>query len=239
VKSKFFFSLAPFLALTLNFASPSQALTPMVIKKNNEAVELLEKEKNPDAYRTLTEALSDSPFQPELHLNLAFGFEKGGELEKALSEYNWVFENSEDPSLKFEAVFNAARIKGQAKKIDEALSLYQKALELKPDSLEVKTNIELLLKEGGGGGKGDQEKKDDKGKGNPKDEPQKEGNDQKPQPKPQTGPTPKPKPKPFKSEDISERDVKNILDELKRQENQIRAKEHERKPKENTNGKDW
>lgn len=222
--------------LIFGFTKGALALTPMLIHKNNQAVELMEKEKNPEAYKALTDALSEAPFQPELHLNLGFGFERGNQPEKALSEYNWVYQNTKDPNLKFEAAFNAARLQGQSKKINEALDLYQKALEIRPDSVEVKTNIELLLSQGGGGGKGDQEQKDKKDQGDQKDQDQ---NQNQPAPKPQTGPTPKPKPKDFKSEDLSERDVKNILEELKRQENQIRAKEHERKPKEKSNGKDW
>ena len=32
-------------------------------------------------------------------------------------------------------------------RVDEALRLYQEALEIRPDSIEVKTNIELLMRQ--------------------------------------------------------------------------------------------
>ncbi|MEQ1876666.1 MAG: tetratricopeptide repeat protein [Bdellovibrionia bacterium] len=207
-------------------------LTPGLIDKNNEAVKLLESEKNFEAYKTLTDGLADSPFQDELHLNLGFAFERNGEKAKALAEYEQVAKTSPNLEFRFQALFNAARLQGEAKKIDEALKLYQQALELAPDSNEVKTNIELLLASGGGGGNGDdnKEQKPDDSK-DPKDG---DGNKD-----PKKGQGPKPTPQPFKSGELNKQDVKNILDELRRQENQIRAKENEKKPKENRSGKDW
>ena len=57
----------------------------------------------------------------------------------------------------------------------------------------------------------------------------------------QPTPTPRPTPQNFKSKDLSENDVRRILEELKRQEQEIRAKQY----KENKNTpesqieKDW
>jgi Ca-activated chloride channel homolog len=222
------------LIIVILFSIHANALTPEIIRKNNEAVKLLESEKNFEAYKALTDGLVEAPFQDELHLNLGFAFERNGDKDKALSEYQGVAKKTLNPQFKFQALFNAARLQGEKKKIDEALDLYQQALEINPESQETKTNIELLLASGGGGGEGDKEdekNKDDKGKEN------QDGKGQKPEPK--KGPGPKPTPRPFNSEELSKQDVKNILDELKRQENQIRAKEYDKKPKENSSGKDW
>jgi Ca-activated chloride channel homolog len=218
------------------------ALTPGVIRKNNEAVKQMESEKNFEAYRSLTDGLAEAPFQEELHLNLGFAFEKNQEKDKALAEYLGIAKNSTNPAFKFQALFNAARLKGEMKKVDEALALYQQALEIDPESKEVKTNMELLIASGGGGGGGDDKDKDkekkDGDKGEEKDKKDGEGDENKDKQKPQ-GPQPKSSPKPFDSKELNKQDVKNILDELKRQENQIRAKEFEKKGKEQKGGKDW
>lgn len=212
-------------------------LTPGVIRKNNEAAESLKNERNGEAYRTLVDALAQAPFQAELHLNLGLAFERNGEKEKALAEYANVAKNSDRPEYRFQALFNAARLKGEMKKIDEALELYQQALELDPESVEVKTNIELLLAGGGGGGGGNQN--DDQKQDGDKGDQKKDGEGEQPNNKPRQGTDPKATPRPFNSQELSNQDVRNILDELKRQENQIRAKEYEKRPKENKSGKDW
>lgn len=225
--------LLAFLALTAN-----ATLTPGVIQKNNEAAESLKNERNGEAYRALIDGLAQAPFQEELHLNLGLAFERNGEKEKALAEYAGVAKSSANPAYRFQALFNAARLKGEMKKIDEALELYQQALGLVPDSEEVKTNIELLLASGGGGGGGDQQDDDKKNDGDKGDQ-KKDGEGEQPNNNPRQGTDPKATPKPFNSQELSNQDVRNILDELKRQENQIRAKEYEKKPKENKSGKDW
>jgi Ca-activated chloride channel homolog len=228
------------LSLIMVLASQAEArLTPSVIQKNNDAVKLLESEKNFEAYKTLTDGLAEAPFQEELHLNLGFAFERNSDPEKALLEYQSVARNSKNPALKFQALFNAARVKGEQKKVDEALDLYQQALELDPESKEVKTNIEILLATGGGGGKGDQDQDEKEKKGDQDGKEGKDNKDGQDQKKPNKGQGPKPTPRPFNSEELSKQDVKNILDELKRQESQIRAKEYEKKSKETTRAKDW
>lgn len=225
--------LKSLVVLILLCSGAEARLTPGLIEKNNNAVKLLESEKNAEAYRTLTDGLADSPYQDELHLNLGFAFERNGEKDKAIKEYLSTAHATQNPAYRFQALFNAARLKGEQKKVDEALGLYQKALEIVPDSNEVKTNIELLLATGGGGG-GSGENDKNEGKEGQNDS---SGQDQ----KDNNGPrgNKKQPPPTFKSTELNNQDVKNILDELKRQENQIRAKENEKKAKENRSGKDW
>jgi tetratricopeptide (TPR) repeat protein len=140
-------------------------------------------------------------------------------------------------------LFNLATIQAEQKNNDKALELYQKALDIDPESIEVKTNMELLTQQdsGGGGGQDDkqQDKKNDKdkkgGEGDKKDD-QKNGQNKKNDEKFEN---PRPTPRPYQSEEISQQDMKRILEELKRQEGNIRARMDNERKKEAPAAKDW
>lgn len=208
------------------------------------------------------EALSYDPFAESLHLNLGLSFEGLKQADKALQAY----QEAENLALKeknfklvFMARFNQAQLLGKSKKIDEALAVYQKALEIIPSSKEVKTNIELLTQGQQGGQDGqdnkqqnqqgdqNQEQKNQQGEKDQKDDKdQKDQQDQKDQ-KDGQGEDPKDKkvqqskqymPREFKGE-LSEGDVKKILGELKQQEEKIRAEYNRKEVKERPRDKDW
>lgn len=233
-----------FLTLFISVAFEARAGELRGVWKNNQGVRSLAKQKNVEAFENFTSALADAPFSGTVHYNIGNSFLSNKEFERALSEYQEAIRRSDSSShqdleTRFRALFNTAFILAEQKKIDEALETYQRALEIKPDSLETKTNIELLSQQQGGGGGGDeddknQQNKDDKGKGKDKD---KDKDDKKPQDPKSEGP--KPTPKPFKSEDLTQQDVKRILEELKRQEEQIRARMQNEKTKDAPPGKDW
>ena len=137
------------------------------------------------------------------------------------------------------ARFNQAQLLGKAKKVDEALELYQKCLDIVPTSKEVKINIELLTQsQQGKGGSDQQQNKDQNQKGNQNQQQQnKDGKDQKDQKdqnkdgddkkdeqqKKEYQNSAKYKPRPFNGKELSEGDVKKILGEIKQQESKIRA----------------
>jgi len=230
------------------------AFGPPSVESNNDGIKRYKAEEYQEAFTGFADALARDPFNPKFHLNLGDTFLKGGDYPKAMAEFDSVDQNPKaDSELKFQALFNAGNAAVEAKDIPKALQYYQKALEYKPDSIETKTNIELALKEEQkqkngqgddkkdekeGGGKEDQKdqkkNKDDKGKDEKKD--QNQNKSEKSQ-----EPTPRPKPQAFKSQELNENDVRRILDELKRQEEEIRARQY----KENKNvpesqiEKDW
>lgn len=241
---------------SLSALSPAQADELRGVIRNNEGVRKLKAGQTLEAYSKFGDAMVDLPFSPEVHYNLGLAFLEHKEPEKALSEFLKAAQLAQGDSraertARFNALFNAAVVSAELKNVAQALGLYQQALELNPESLEVKTNMELLTQQGGGEGegesqdqqgKGDNDKKDKKDKGQGQD--QQDQKDQKPdqnkdQNQPQQGPTPKPSPRPFKSEEISPQDVGRILEELKRQEEQIRAKMQGEGAKDVPNAKDW
>jgi tetratricopeptide (TPR) repeat protein len=191
------------------------------------------------AYQSFLKALEDDPLNPELHLNLARTFEVNEEFEKAERAYKSALKIiPENTALRFEALFNLAGVLGKQNKIDEALAAYQAALDMVPDSKEVKTNIELLWQQGGG--QGQSQNKDQKDQKDKNQQQQKDGNDKdQKQPDQQDQKEQKKQPKPFESKELTPQDVKKILDEIKNQEQAIRAQEYEHNAKEAPRGKDW
>ncbi|MEZ4871933.1 MAG: tetratricopeptide repeat protein [Bdellovibrionales bacterium] len=174
-------------------------------------------------------SLAEDSQRADMHINLGMAFEFKKSEEQALAEYGVAIELTEQqPQLKFIALFNKARLLAQMKNIPEALRFYQEALKINPDSIEVKTNIELLWQQqdGGGGGESDEQNNDDENNDENKDQkdPSDGDQDQKQKPKPK---------------DLSEQDVKRILEEIKSQEQKIRAKEQELGGKERSREKDW
>lgn len=200
------------------------------IKANNEGVELFAGEQTSEAYEKFVESLAEAPFSPIVRLNLGVTFEKSEQYQKAFQEYLAAHKNADQAEFKYYALFNAAEVLARQKKIPEALAYYQAALEINPSSREAKTNIELLIQQGGGGGKGDQPQKN-----------QKEGEDENQEPDENTKMVNRreEKPKPFESKELSQKDVEKILEELRNQEQKVRAKQNEKKAKEKPREKDW
>ncbi|MBX9766029.1 MAG: hypothetical protein K2X47_02050, partial [Bdellovibrionales bacterium] len=193
-----------------------------------------------EAYKKFLDVVEDFPKLSLPHFNLGTTFDKSEESAKAEAEYLTAIALETDPVSVFGANFNLAIHKTKEKKVNEALERYQAALKIMPDSKEVKTNIELLFKpnEGGGGGEGDQNSDKDQ-KGDKKDQKSKDGQGKEPPPDAPRENRRK-MPKPFKSEDLSKQDMERILEELKRQENQIRGRMHQdQKSEEKPVEKDW
>ncbi|MFV3408795.1 tetratricopeptide repeat protein [Bdellovibrio bacteriovorus] len=219
------------------------------LELNREGNKALTGQTYPGAMEKYLEALRYDPFVGQLHLNLGLSFEGLQQAEKALQSYREAEKLAladKNFELVFMARFNQAQLLGKAKQVDEALAVYQKALEIIPSSKEVKTNIELLTQQqqgqGGGDGKQDQPQNGDKNqqqqnqdgkdpKEGDKDQEQKEGKT------PQQ--SQKYKPRPFNGKELTEGDVKKILGELKQQEEKIRAEYNRKDVKEQPRDKDW
>lgn len=182
---------------------------------NNRGVKSIQENDYPMAYQNLLEAIGLNYNSEIIHFNIAFALEKNKEFDKAIVEYEKAVSLTSSNDLKYMAYFNKAKILGDQKKIDEALLYYQKSLDIRPDSVEAKTNIELLLKQQQGGGGGGQS-----GEPNKNSEPSNESQqDQK--------------------QNLNENDIQRIFEELERQEQKIRAKENNKEGKDSPEEKDW
>lgn len=203
------------------------------IVKNNQGVSRYDKGRPLDSFELFTDALGELPYAPEVQYNIGNAFLQMKDVDRAMKQYETALrlaksESKRDKEVRFRALFNKGAVLASQKKVEEALTAYQLALNEKPDSEETKTNMELLLSGGSGGGEGDKEDKEKKDDGQGDQQNQKFENQQK-----------KNQPQPYKGKDLSKQDVDRILDELKQQEEQIRAKQQREGAKDAPPDKDW
>lgn len=205
---------------------------------NLHGVYSFKKENYTGAYTDFLEVLNHQSTSPEMLMNVGRVYEELKQYDQALKAYQGALKFADKADQKFYAHFNIGNVYAAKKQIDEALKSYQAALDIKPNSREVKHNIELLIQggQGQGQGEGEQDQKQDdpnqKNKDQQGQQPKDQGQDRKS--------SQQYKMKPFKSDNLNEQDVNKIFDELKQQENNIRDNMNKQEnPKESSGGKDW
>lgn len=197
-------------------------------------------------------ALGLNPYSAEVQINFAIALEYLGKTEEALRALQSSAKISDNPEVKFISEYNQGVLLSKGEDKEQALSHYQNALDILPDSFETKVNIELLTAENDGKGKGDKQDKDQKdqkdnqdkkdkgdGKDNEKDQKDKDKGEDPKEDQPKKYGKNNPQPKPFKSEELTQGDVNKILNELRQQEQKIRAEFNKKIIKEKPRDKDW
>lgn len=229
--------------------------TPSSVIANDKGLADLKDQNAAAAQEKFLQGLASNPYEARLHLNLGLTFEILGQPDKAMSSYQTAAKLADDKTVGFVANFNLGQLAQKAKKVDEALAHYQEALRYNPESVETKTNIELLIqqqqqdqqkqdqqqKDGGGEGQDQQKDQNQEGEGkDPKDqEKQDQGQDDKKKEEPKEYAKNKPQPRKFKSDQLDQADVNKILGEIKQQEQKIRAEFNKKEVKEKPRDKDW
>lgn len=216
------------LLMSLFLSSSLWAQNISFVRENNNGVDAIVDSDLARAQSHFLKAMQDKKVSPTARLNLGLTFEINKQPTEAIKEYTAIIKNEKSsPDLKYSAYYNMGRVYQLLNKKDDALNHYQSALSIKPNSYEVKHNIELMTQQGGGGqGKG--ENKDDGGKG---DDPNQAPQDTDPEKQKQEAAA--------KPKELSEKDMKKILEELKNQEQEIRAKELGNNVERGANEKDW
>jgi len=222
--------------IAIVMAEPLLASEFRGILRNNEGVRNFNEKRYNQAFEKFGQSLGDLAFEPQVHYNLGRVYFENKDYEKAYREsLNAAKLATKNRDLQFLALFQAAAALGEMKKVDEAIMTYQQALEINPGSVEVKTNIELLVQQGQGGG-GDQSQQQAQGNGNSDDQ-QNQG--QQPNNPSQPMVNRRDQPRSFQGKDLTNKDVENILDELEAQEESIRAKFQREGSKDLPRDKDW
>ncbi len=205
-------------------------------QKNKDGIEAFGEKRFATALERFTELYPNESENVIRHFNIANAFIASETEDKktAIKEFEVVYKNATSPDLRYVAAFNLGIIYGNEKELDRALGYYQKALKERPDSQETKANIELLIQnqqqqQGGGEGEGDQNS----------DEDDKDGDKERKGPPKEPPVMRREVKKRFKSNELTERVVKDILEELEQQEQGIRKKLNKKKTKDRDVEKDW
>jgi Ca-activated chloride channel family protein len=147
---------------------------------------------------------------------------------KAFAHADRLAQNNEEQFL---SRFNQGFILQITKQYEKALEAYQKALEVRPDSMETKINIELLIQQmqsKGEGGASENQNDDAKNPDQDQDQDQEQPKAFRENPRQQ-----------FQSEKLTPQDVQRIMRELQDQERRIRSEFTRQKGKQKANEKDW
>lgn len=230
--------------------------------RDRSAATQLKAEKYESALEAYYSVLQNNPDAVSTHSNIGNILnlvQKPDEALKSLLYARKLALQGSDSEALFATSYNLGVYFGKKGQVPEALESYQSALDVKPDSIEAKTNIELLLQQNqknqqgeknenseGQDGQNDQKQDGDGKSESDQDKPRQDGNDQKDK-KDENKPddskretSPKYKPRPFQGDQLSEGDVKKILGELRNQEQKIRANfDKKEKGKSKSNEKDW
>ncbi|MBL7542550.1 MAG: tetratricopeptide repeat protein [Bdellovibrionaceae bacterium] len=238
---------------------------------NNKASKQIKERSVDESQADYLKALEVEPLLPAVHSNLGATYDTLKDPERALKLYKNAEEFSraeldlaeKNPLISkweksallttlYASLYNQGQLLARENKVDEALQKYQAALGLNPDSIEVKTNIELLFQQKQGGGKGDSENQD-KNKDQSQDgKDGKEGKDPKDNKDDQQGDqdkednrprkkesSPKYKPREFKGE-LTKENVQKIFGEISQQEKKMRTQfSKQNQTKEAPREKDW
>ena len=130
-----------------------------VAKKNEEGNALFEKGEYEAALRRYLEAQQEGKPRPELHFNAGDALYKQGKYAEALQEMGRATEGTH-PDMSAAAHYNLGNALFRQEKFQEAVGAYKKSLELKPDDIDAKINLELALEKRDQDGQDGQDEQD-------------------------------------------------------------------------------
>ena len=152
-----------FLYVLLMFPFLGWTFLDPVAKKNEEGNALFEKGEYEAALRRYLEAQQEARSRPELHFNAGDALYKQGKYAEALQEMGRATEGTH-PDMSAATHYNLGNALFRQEKFQEAVGAYKKSLELKPDDIDAKINLELALEkldQDGQDGQDEQDKNQD------------------------------------------------------------------------------
>ena len=198
-------------------------------------------QKNYDkAQKEFLNVLSRNPFFYPARLNLGWVTMLKKDYKNSLGEYRVVFEESSRSEDRFYSHFNSAYIHSLEENLEEALYHYQQALKERPNSMEVKKNIELLMnrvQQSQSSEKKKDQSSEDSDSSSEKKEDFKESSQNKNQKEDPVDSKNQENTSPEKTEELSSKQMEWILEELENREQKLRTRLQE--SQKGRKGKSW
>ena len=137
------FNIMVGVCLTGIFLLPGPALA-LSGGKAIEGLELYRKQEFDKAQKKFIEAKEDKPDDPKLSYNLGNSRYKLGNFGDALQDYARSIEKKSDPALKQKSIYNMGNVYFRQNKLEKSAAAYKKALEMDPNDMDAKFNLEFV-----------------------------------------------------------------------------------------------
>jgi Ca-activated chloride channel family protein len=119
------------------------ALGDEVVKKNREGIERFNEGQYEEALGAYRDAQLEAPESPELHFNIGNVLYKQKKYDEAQEEYLKAL-STEDALLQSQIFYNVGNCQYRLDKLVESIDSYKKSLEVNPDDIDAKYNLEFV-----------------------------------------------------------------------------------------------
>ena len=145
LKSPFSHTALLFVLATMfcSFA-PSPVLAQSVDSNIQEGISEYRQQNFEQAEINFSRAQKEQPDNPRLNYNLANSHYKNGKYPEALKSYTHTTGNDAPPELKKNSLYNSGNTLYRMGKLEESISAYKKALEISPEDMDAKFNLEFV-----------------------------------------------------------------------------------------------
>jgi len=99
------------------------------------------------AEEKFSQANQKQPGNPELIYNLANSHYKNGNYQQALQAYSQVASSASENALKHKSIYNTGNSLFNLGKLEDAANAYKQSLEIAPNDMDAKFNLEFVLRE--------------------------------------------------------------------------------------------
>jgi len=119
------------------------ALGDEVVNKNREGIERFNEGQYEEALGAYRDAQLEAPESPQLHFNIGNVLYKQKKYEEAQEEYLMAL-STEDAQLQSQIFYNVGNCQYRLDKLVESIDSYKKSLEINPDDIDAKYNLEFV-----------------------------------------------------------------------------------------------